>query len=89
MYRVSAYLAALLSDLTTTRRSVFAGGAWLARPITAHIAAPGAVCGRCRRESGAVCLLTSASIYYDCEHCHHRWSEPAPTRASHDVSSQL
>ena len=89
MYRVSAYLATLLSDLTTTRRSVLARGAWLGRPITAYVAAPGAVCDRCRRESGAVCLLTSASIYYHCEHCDHRWSEPAPTRASQAVSSKL
>ena len=83
MRPVFGYLAALVSHLTTTLRSVPARRAWLAAPSTAYVAAPGVVCGRCRRESGAVCLLTSGTVYYHCDHCQHRWSEPAATRTSH------
>ena len=80
--RVSGYVAIVVSHLTTTFRSVAARPAWLAAPITPYVAAPGVVCGRCHRESGAVSLLTSGAIYYQCDRCQHRWAEPAATRGS-------
>ena len=76
MRPVSGYFAALVSHLTTAFRSALAG------PSTVYAAAPGVVCGRCRRESGDVCLLTSSTVYYHCDRCQHHWSEPAATRAS-------
>jgi len=76
MRRPSGYFAALVSHLTTTVRSALAG------PSTVHVAPPGVVCERCRRESGDVCLLTSSTVYYHCNGCQHHWSEPAARRAS-------
>jgi hypothetical protein len=76
MRRVYAYFTALASHLTAAFRSALAG------PSTLYVAPPGVVCGRCRRESGDVCLLTSNTVYYYCDRCQHHWSEPAVTRAS-------
>lgn len=77
MRRVSAHFTALASHLTTIFRSALAG------PNTVYVAAPGVVCGRCRRESGDVCLLTTSTIYYHCDLCQYHWSEPVAIRASH------
>lgn len=75
MRPVSGYFAALVSHLTAFRSA-------LAGPSTVYVAAPGVVCGRCRRESGGVCLPTGSTVYYRCDRCQHHWSKLAATRVA-------
>lgn len=77
MRYVSGYLTILGSYLALAFGSLVARRTWLADAGVAHVAAPGAACARCHRDAGAVSLLTSAAVYYRCDHCHHRWSEAA------------